>query len=132
MPEIKLDVGGILDRTKSLYGLGADADLARFLDMSPSGIATWRRRQTIDLNLLVERCMMSPSPKTGQINLHWLITGEGEPGFEPINLFIRQAIMEATVEQLEEVEKRVIAKLQAEGVKIPRDSIDHGSDATEP
>jgi len=116
MSERKLDIGGILDRMKVLYELETDSDLARFLEMSPSGIATWRRRQSIDLTLLVECCVFRLTPRLKKPNIHWLITGEGIPAPENPMSMIRDAVNAAIIAETGQMEKRVIEKLKAQGV----------------
>lgn len=46
----------ILNRLKEAYSMKYDAELAKFLGKDPSTISTWRRRNTIDYNLIFSKC----------------------------------------------------------------------------
>ncbi len=60
----------LLDRLKRAYGLRNDAELARHLGLSSSSaIGNWRRRDTFDIKVLMERC--------SDLNLDWVIYGRG-------------------------------------------------------
>lgn len=59
----------ILDRLRDVYALRSDAELARFLGINPSTVATWRTKRTMKYDRIFERA--------GDLNLHWLLTGEG-------------------------------------------------------
>jgi hypothetical protein len=65
------NVSEILARLKSVYHLDNDADLARFLGISSSRLANWKRRSSIPLRLVLTKCE--------DLNKEWLLTGEGEP-----------------------------------------------------
>ena len=58
----------ILQRVKNLYGFSKDADLANFLQVSPSTISTWRKRDSIDWALLFAKCK--------EADLNFLVKGE--------------------------------------------------------
>ncbi|MGM0506388.1 MAG: LexA family transcriptional regulator [Bacteroidota bacterium] len=64
-----VDPNKILDRLRDVYALGSDAELARFLEVNPSTVATWRAKQTMKYDRIFERAE--------DLNLHWLLTGEG-------------------------------------------------------
>ena len=49
-----------------------DSDIARALDVSRTTPSTWRKRNKLPLEALVDYA------KRKQINIHWLLTGEGE------------------------------------------------------
>lgn len=62
--------GDMIARFKEFYGFRFDTDMARKLGLSDgSAIGNWRRRDTIDLLLIADRCP--------EINLDWLIWGRG-------------------------------------------------------
>lgn len=60
-----LDVNKIIDKLISFYDLHTDAALTRLLGVNASTVAQWRRRNRIDLHLIVTRCH--------GINLNWLL-----------------------------------------------------------
>lgn len=60
----------ILDRIKKAYTLKSNAKLASFLGIPPTTLSSWYSRNTFDLDLIYEKCV--------EINLNWLLTGEGE------------------------------------------------------
>lgn len=50
-----------------------DSDIARTLDVSRTTPSTWRKRDKLPLEAIVDYA------KRNKINIHWLLTGEGEP-----------------------------------------------------
>ncbi|MEX1211915.1 MAG: S24 family peptidase [Balneolaceae bacterium] len=72
-----VDPNKILDRLRNVYALDSDAELARFLGVNPSTVATWRAKETMKYDRIFER--------TGDLNLHWLLTGEGALFPDPLN-----------------------------------------------
>lgn len=60
----------IIERFKQINNLHKHKELAKFLDISPQDFSQRKNRGTI-INLLLDH------PSTKQINLHWLLTGEG-------------------------------------------------------
>ena len=60
----------ILNRIKKAHNLKNDAMLAKFLGIKPSTLSGWYSRNTIDFDLMFEKCK--------QINFDWLLTGRGE------------------------------------------------------
>lgn len=62
-------VNNILDRLKIAYGLKTDAALAGFLGLKPPAISNWRKRASIDYDLIFTKC--------DDINPGWILTGEG-------------------------------------------------------
>jgi hypothetical protein len=64
------NVDFILTRLKSALKIGTDKNIAEFLGVSPQAISTWRKRNSIDYDLLFAKC--------GDLNLNWLIRGTGE------------------------------------------------------
>jgi phage repressor protein C with HTH and peptisase S24 domain len=65
------DVKKILERFKQALNIYTDSSLAEYLGIKPNTISTWRARNTIDFELLFSKCE--------DININWLLTGEGEP-----------------------------------------------------
>ena len=60
----------MIERFKRFYGFRFDTDMARKLELwDGSAIGNWRRRDSIDLLLIAERCP--------EINLDWLVWGRG-------------------------------------------------------
>lgn len=59
----------VLDRLQDVFELKNDADLARFLEVNPSTVATWRRSKSMKFDRIFGFAE--------QVNLHWLLTGEG-------------------------------------------------------
>lgn len=60
----------ILERIKICKNLRNDADLARFLGISPATLSNWKSRGSIDYDLVFSKCE--------HINLDWLLAGRGE------------------------------------------------------
>lgn len=60
----------ILNRLKEAYNLNSNADLSRFLGVTPSVINNWYSRNTIDYDLIITKCV--------DINFNWLLSGKGE------------------------------------------------------
>lgn len=58
----------ILERVKISYDLRTDADLADFLGVKQNTIATWKRRGSVNLELILSKCHMN--------NANWLIYNE--------------------------------------------------------
>jgi len=58
----------ILDRIKEAYNMRSDVELARFLDRDATTISSWRKRNTIDWDLILAKCK--------DINRNYLIDGD--------------------------------------------------------
>jgi len=65
-----MHIEAVIKRFKEINGLSKHKELAKFLNISPQDFSQRKNRGTI-INLLLEH------PSTKQINLHWLLTGEG-------------------------------------------------------
>ncbi|RKE02345.1 LexA family transcriptional regulator [Marinifilum flexuosum] len=61
----------IIERLKSAYQLDTDSVLAEFLGVKRNTISSWKSRNTINYDLIFAKC--------DDLNLNWLITGEGQP-----------------------------------------------------
>lgn len=60
----------ILNRIKKHYDIHSNADLARFLDVAPTTIASWYSRDSINYDLIFAKCE--------QTDLNWLIRGSSK------------------------------------------------------
>ncbi|MEP2445623.1 MAG: helix-turn-helix domain-containing protein [Balneola sp.] len=58
----------ILQRVKEAYSLATDTALADFLGVQQSTVATWKRRDSYNLELIISKC--------NELNLNWLLYGE--------------------------------------------------------
>jgi hypothetical protein len=61
----------ILERIKKAYNIDTDRALADFLGVKQNTIATWKRRNSYNLELILSKC--------DSLSADWLIYGEGEP-----------------------------------------------------
>ena len=66
----KINFNEILNRLKSVYGLSGDKQLSELFDISQQDLSNRKRRGTL-LPLIIKHSLNQ------NINLHWLITGEG-------------------------------------------------------
>lgn len=57
----------VLDRIKSFYSLKGNTELARFLGVAPNIVTNWYRRNTLNLDVILDKCTT--------VNLNWLLTG---------------------------------------------------------
>lgn len=62
------DKKAILDRIKTASKSKTDADLARFLGVSPAVLSNWKSRGSIDYDLILSKCE--------HLDLNWLLTGK--------------------------------------------------------
>lgn len=67
------NVKKILERFKLITNTKTDTELANLLGIKQSTISVWKMRNSIDYELIFTKC------NNLNINLHWLLTGEGEP-----------------------------------------------------
>lgn len=58
----------ILDRLRDAYNIDSDAELARFLTVNASTVATWRKNSSMKFDRILENA--------GDINMNWLFYGE--------------------------------------------------------
>lgn len=67
---------GRIDRKQQLhelieyYSKGNQADFARRLGITPQGVSTWLKRESLDIELVYAKCQ--------GLSAEWLLTGEGE------------------------------------------------------
>lgn len=66
-----LDKKLIFSRLKSAYCLKSDATLSRFLGIAPTTLASWKKRNTFDFDIIYSKCE--------DIDWNYLIYGVGEP-----------------------------------------------------
>lgn len=59
----------ILNEIKSYLGIDKNTDFADFLDIKPTTLAMWYKRNTFDIELLFKKCEW--------IDANWLLTGKG-------------------------------------------------------
>ena len=67
---MRVDKSLILNKIKNYKGFRSDAEFARFLEISPQGLASWHKRNSFDINKIED--------KIPELNAAWLLTGEGE------------------------------------------------------
>ena len=65
-----VDKKQILRELKAYKKFPSDAAFARFLGITPQGLATWQARNTFDINKIVDKF-----PEVDEV---WLLTGKGE------------------------------------------------------
>ena len=65
-----MDKSHILNQIKSHLNIKTDSDFAQFLGVSQPTVSSWRKRNTLDHELIIAKCK--------DFNIEWLITGEGE------------------------------------------------------
>lgn len=63
-----MEKDAILDRAKASFGLVTDTQLAETLGISPQTLSNWRKRNSLDFELLLTKCESA--------DLNWLIRGE--------------------------------------------------------
>lgn len=67
----EIDKRIVLDRIKSIYDLKSDLELAKFLQVPPSTLSSWRQRNSLDMDVIHSICV--------DINWNYLIRGIGDP-----------------------------------------------------
>lgn len=60
----------ILNKIKTYLKIEKNTDFAEFLEIKPTTLAMWYKRNTFDIELLFKKCEF--------IDANWLLTGEGE------------------------------------------------------
>lgn len=63
------DPNELLDRLKFAFDLRFDSDLARFLNVNASTVATWRKKSSMKFDRIIEF--------SNTLNLNWLFYGKG-------------------------------------------------------
>lgn len=64
-----MDKSFIINEIKLYLNIKTDSEFADFLGVKQPTISTWRKRNTIDYELIIAKC--------NKINGHWLLTGQG-------------------------------------------------------
>ncbi len=59
----------IINKLKSHLNIKTDTDFAKFLGIKQNTISSWKKRDTLDYELIISKC--------DNINANWLFTGEG-------------------------------------------------------
>lgn len=70
-----MDKSFIINEIKSHLNIKTDSEFADFLGIKQPTVSTWRKRNTIDYELIIAKC--------DKIDGHWLLTGKGEMLKEP-------------------------------------------------
>lgn len=65
-----VDKSLILNRLKKHLKIGTDKEFAEFLEIKPTTLSMWHKRNTMDIELIFTKCDF--------LNAEWLLTGEGE------------------------------------------------------
>jgi len=65
-------VDNFITRLKSALNLSTDVVLSEYLGVTPQSISNWKARNSIQYDIVFTKCV------SVGINLHWLITGDGE------------------------------------------------------
>ena len=65
----------VLERVKQSRSLKTDTQLAEYLDVGTSTVATWKRRDSLDFRLIVSKCK--------DLDLNWLFLGEAKSWAAP-------------------------------------------------
>jgi transcriptional regulator with XRE-family HTH domain len=70
MENSSLDVGAVIERILSAYGVITQKELAQLLDMAPNNVSSWQQRGSIPGNVII-KCALD----TGA-SLEWIISGK--------------------------------------------------------
>lgn len=65
-----MDKSNIINEIKSHLNIKTDSDFADFLGVKQPTIASWRKRNSLDYDLIISKC--------NNIDANWLITGKGK------------------------------------------------------
>lgn len=72
-----LEIEGILSRLKEALEIDSDVELSRFLEVSKSTLSNWKRRGTIDYDLVFSKCE--------HLSKDWILTGAGTQNIADVN-----------------------------------------------
>lgn len=64
---MKLDAKKMIERLKEHYAIQEDTQLAEFLGMQRQKVYNWKRRNTVDLKVILAKCR--------DVDLNWLFRG---------------------------------------------------------
>ncbi|MGY0407423.1 MAG: LexA family transcriptional regulator [Polaribacter sp.] len=65
-----MNKSNILNSIKKHLNINTDKDFAEFLEIKPTTLSMWHKRNTMDIELLFNKCEL--------LNAEWLLTGQGE------------------------------------------------------
>lgn len=65
-----MDKSQIINQIKLYLNIKTDSEFAQFLGISQPTVSSWRKRNTLDHEIIIAKCK--------ELNVEWLITGEGE------------------------------------------------------
>ena len=94
-----MNIIDILNRIKKFYNLQSDKELAEFLGIRPQVLNNWKKRNTIKIEILSERC--------SEMDLNYLLRGESLYDYQK-----RKRKLESLVKKIEEIEAENRALLQ--------------------
>jgi hypothetical protein len=80
-----------VERLKEYYGIQEDTELAEYLGMQRQKVYNWKRRNTVDLKVILAKCR--------DVDLNWLFRGMPFEGSKEL------ADLRARVEALEKSRK---------------------------
>jgi len=85
----------IIERLKKLLNLDNDTKLSKYLEINQSTLATWKKSDTFDIYRIHDKLLNK------KININWLLTGEGYPYLDDIQ------ILKNRIKELEELIKKM-------------------------
>ena len=101
------NANSILERLKKFIGVTKDVDLSNFLGLSRSAIATWKKRNSVDYDLLFKKCRAFNE----MINIDWLITSEGEMHKQQMTDNSPTSIKQSFYSRKDDIESSLIEEL---------------------
>jgi len=94
-----MNIALIIKHLKNYLKLDKDIELADFLGIKQSTLATWKHRGNIDVQLIISKC--------NNINPSWLLTGEGPMLKHPEPLTQNEDMDTKTEERILKFEKDI-------------------------
>ncbi|CAI9429228.1 Bacteriophage CI repressor helix-turn-helix domain-containing protein [Candidatus Ornithobacterium hominis] len=85
-----MDKSFILNEIKSHLNIKTDSEFAEFLGVKQPTIASWRKRNSLDYDLIITKC--------NEIDANWLLTGKGSMLKQELKLIGNQKSAEATMD----------------------------------
>lgn len=116
-------VEAAIKRIKDFFSIHTDTELSRKLDLTKSGLSSWKTRGSLDIALIKE--------KMPNISIDWLLTGAGEPSIkenphsiimdeiEKLKKSIYSPIHEGIIGKLDNIKEPVEAYNRTERVRVP-------------
>lgn len=96
------NVVSVLGRLKQALGIDTETALAEYLNIAPSTLSSWKSRDTLDYPLIIEKSGIEG------LNIHWLLTGDGEMYLQAQMQAHLQAQSKETVKKNDPVQPQVI------------------------